>query len=90
MEARLDTAVAKGCDGVEPDNIDGYINESGFDLSGSDQITYNQFLATAAHERGLMIGLKNDLDQIEALVDSFDFAVNEFRDEDQTTNRTNL
>jgi hypothetical protein len=77
MEARLDTAVAKGCDGVEPDNIDGYINESGFDLSGSDQITYNQFLATAAHERGLMIGLKNDLDQIEALVDSFDFAVNE-------------
>tara|TARA_B110000211_G_scaffold95767_1_gene111669 strand:- start:1387 stop:1617 length:231 start_codon:yes stop_codon:yes gene_type:complete len=51
LEARSDTAVAIGCVGVEPDNVDGYINESGFDSSSSDQITYNQFLATAAHER---------------------------------------
>lgn len=26
MEARLDLAVTKGCDGVEPDNVDGYDN----------------------------------------------------------------
>ncbi len=77
MEARLDLAAAKGCDGVEPDNVDGYANDSGFPLSGNDQLAYNRFLASAAHERGLLIGLKNDLDQISELVAAFDFAVNE-------------
>ena len=77
MEARLDVAVEKGCDGVEPDNVDGYANDSGFPLSGNDQLAYNRFLASAAHERGLLIGLKNDLDQISELVAAFDFAVNE-------------
>ena len=77
MEARLDVAVEKGCDGVEPDNVDGYANDSGFPLSGNDQLAYNRFLASASHERGLLIGLKNDLDQISELVAAFDFAVNE-------------
>ena len=77
MEARLDLAAEKGCDGVEPDNVDGYANDSGFPLSGNDQLAYNRFLASAAHERGLLIGLKNDLDQISELVAEFDFAVNE-------------
>jgi hypothetical protein len=77
MEARFDTAVAKGCDGVEPDNVDGYINDSGFDLTYNDQLAYNIWLATEAHERYLSIGLKNDLDQIPDLVDHFDWALNE-------------
>ncbi len=62
MEARLDFAVEKGCDAVDPDNVDGYLNRSGFPLSGGDQIAYNQFLASAAHERGLAVGLKNDVE----------------------------
>lgn len=77
MTQRLDLAVQKGCDGVEPDNVDGYANDSGFDLSAADQLAYNRLLATGAHGRGLAIGLKNDLDQIADLVDDFDFAVNE-------------
>ena len=77
MTARLDMAVDKGCDGVEPDNMDGYSNDSGFNLSSNDQLAYNQFIANEAHKRGLLVGLKNDLDQIEALVNYFDFAVNE-------------
>lgn len=77
MIARLDMAVAKGCDGVEPDNVDGYNNRSGFDLSGADQLDYNRFLAREAHARGLSIGLKNDLDQIPELVADFDWALNE-------------
>jgi len=77
MEARLDVAADKGCDGVEPDNVDGYMNNSGFPLTAADQLAYNRFLAAAAHERGLLIGLKNDLDQITDLVGEFDFAVNE-------------
>ncbi len=77
MLARLDVAVSRGCDGVEPDNMDGYQNNSGFDLTASDQLAFNRFIANAAHERGLSVGLKNDLDQISELVDYYDFAVNE-------------
>lgn len=77
MEARLDLAVAKACDGVDPDNVDGYSNETGFSISYQDQLEYNRLLSQKAHERGLAIGLKNDLNQILDLVDYFDFAINE-------------
>ncbi len=77
MRDRLDLAVAKGCDGVEPDNVDGYTNDTGFDLNYNDQLRYNRFLADEAKSRGLLIGLKNDLEQIPDLVDYFDFAINE-------------
>jgi len=77
MQARLDLAKQKGCDGVEPDNVDGYTNNTGFPLSAADQLAYNQFLATEAHSRGLSVGLKNDIDQAAQLVSRFDFSVNE-------------
>ncbi|MEE9319477.1 MAG: endo alpha-1,4 polygalactosaminidase [Granulosicoccus sp.] len=77
IHSRLDLAVEKGCDGVEPDNIDAYSNNSGFPLTGQDQIDFNIWLANAAHERGLSIGLKNDLDQVTQLEPYFDWALNE-------------
>lgn len=77
MEARLDLCQEKGFDGVEFDNVDGYANSTGFDLNANDQLKYNKFLAEAAHQRGLSAGLKNDLDQINDLVDVFDWALNE-------------
>ena len=77
MTARLDLAVTKKCDGVEPDNVDGYANDSGFPLTAGDQIAYNRWLVQQAHQRGLSIGLKNDLDQIPDLVGDFDWALNE-------------
>jgi endo-alpha-1,4-polygalactosaminidase (GH114 family) len=77
MKRRLDLAVQKGCDGVEPDNVDGFANDTGFYLSGADQLDYNVFLANEAHRRGLSVGLKNDLEQIGALEPRFDFALNE-------------
>ena len=77
MLARMDQAVVKGCDGIEPDNVAGYVNNSGFDLTAVDQLRYNENIANAAHERNLAVALKNDLDQVAALVTYFDFAVNE-------------
>gem|GEM_PF-484037 len=77
MAGRLDLAVTKGCDGVEPDNVDGYQNASGFNLTASDQLAYNRWLAAQAHDRGLSIGLKNDLDQVAQLEPDFDWALNE-------------
>jgi len=40
LNARLDLAVQKGCDGVDPDNVNGYENETGFPLTPEDQIAY--------------------------------------------------
>jgi len=77
MRNRLDLAVQKGCDAVEPDNVDGFENRTGFDLSAADQLVYNRFIANEAHQRGLAVGLKNDLTQILELVEYFDFSVNE-------------
>jgi endo-alpha-1,4-polygalactosaminidase (GH114 family) len=77
LEDRLDLAFAKGCDGVEPDNVDGYVNRSGFPLTAEDQADFNRWLAREAHRRKLSVGLKNDLDQILELVDHFDWALNE-------------
>ncbi|GAB2914597.1 hypothetical protein GCM10027093_61440 [Paraburkholderia jirisanensis] len=77
MQARLDLAVGKGCNGVEPDNVDGYTNNPGFPLNSSTQADFNLFIASAAHARGLAVALKNDLEQIDTLGASFDFAVNE-------------
>ncbi len=77
MEARLDLALARGCDGVEPDLVDAYTNDSGFPLTAEDQLRYNRWLAEQAHARGLSVGLKNDLEQVAELVDDFDWALNE-------------
>lgn len=77
MEARLDLARSKGCDGVDPDNVNGYTNDTGFPLTAEDQRRYNIFLAVSAHQRGLLVGLKNDLEQIPELMPYFDWVLNE-------------
>ncbi len=77
MRKRLDLAVEKGCDGVDPDNMDSYTNNTGFNLSADNQLAYNKFIANEARKRGLSVGLKNDLSQIVELEPYFDFAINE-------------
>jgi len=62
---------------VEPDNIDGFSNDSDFALTADDQLAFNRLIANEAHLRGLSVALKNDLDQILQLVEYYDFSVNE-------------
>lgn len=77
MEARLDMCDKAGFDAVEPDLIDGFTNDTGFPLTGADQLAYNVWLANEAHERGMSIALKNDVEQIPQLLPYYDFALNE-------------
>ncbi|MEY9988626.1 hypothetical protein ABIE67_000658 [Streptomyces sp. V4I8] len=77
MERRFDMCRDKGFDAVEPDLVEGYGNDTGFPLTARHQLRYNRMIAAIAHERGLAVGLKNDLAQIPHLLDDFDFAVNE-------------
>jgi hypothetical protein len=77
MTKRLDLGKSKKCDAIDIDNVDGFTNKTGFSITYNDQLIYNKFLATEAHNRGLAIGLKNDLLQVNDLVDAFDFEINE-------------
>jgi hypothetical protein len=77
MAARLDRAAAAHCDGVEPDNVDGFANDNGLGLGAADQLDYNRFLATEAHARHLSVGLKYDVAQVPALVADFDWSLDE-------------
>jgi hypothetical protein len=77
MLTRLDLALSKGCDGVDPDNVDGYDNDTGFNLSKADAVNYMTFLAEAANSRKLSIGLKNAGGIVPLVLDKMQFAVNE-------------
>jgi hypothetical protein len=77
MDRRLDLCRDKGFDGVDPDNMDGWQQDSGFPLAPADQIGYAKWFAEAAHARGLAVGLKNVPELVPELVDSFDWALTE-------------
>lgn len=77
LRARLDMCKAKGFDGVEPDNVDLHNQKTGFPITAVDQLRFNKWLAAEAHQRGLSIGLKNNAEQAEDLVDDFDWALTE-------------
>ncbi|KAL4810196.1 glycoside hydrolase superfamily [Aspergillus unguis] len=77
MTARLDIAQEKGCDGVDPDNVDGYDNDNGLGLSEDDTVDYMEFLARESRKRGLSIGLKNAGAVIPRVIGDMQWSVNE-------------
>ncbi|HEY6145068.1 MAG TPA: endo alpha-1,4 polygalactosaminidase [Solirubrobacterales bacterium] len=75
LRRRFDLCRSKGFDAVEPDNIAGYENKTGFPLSAGDQLRFNRWVAREVHRRGMAVALKNDPGQVGPLLASFDFAV---------------
>lgn len=75
MTSRMDMIKSKGFDGVEPDNMDCYENDTGFPLTRQDGINYALWLADLAHSRGLSIGQKNAPNIAGELVDVYDWAL---------------
>lgn len=57
MKSRIALAKSKGCDAIDPDNVDAYNNENGLGLTKADAIDYLTFLATEAHSAGMAIGV---------------------------------
>lgn len=71
MRRRMDAMKNKGCDGVEPDNVDGYTNlPSGSRLKGkldrAASLRYLDFLQIEAHNRGMSVALKNSGGEVTA------------------------
>ena len=77
IKARFAMCKNKGFDAVEPDNVDGYTNPTGFPLTAGDQLKFNRWIASLAHSMGLGVALKNDGDQVPQLVSNFDFELDE-------------
>ena len=75
LRKRFALCKRKGFDAVEPDNLAGYENETGFPLSAGNQLRFNRWVAREVHRRGMAVALKNDPEQVRELVGSFDFAV---------------
>ncbi|KAI8627183.1 glycoside hydrolase superfamily [Xylariaceae sp. FL1651] len=77
MAARIQSAATKGCVGIDADNIDGYTNNSGFNLTEDDAVDYVTYLANAAHAAGLAYGLKNGGGIVDRVVGVAEWAINE-------------
>jgi hypothetical protein len=75
LRSRFDICKRKGFDAVEPDNIAGYENKTGFPLTAGDQLRFDRWVAREVHRRGMAVALKNDPAQVGPLVGRFDFAV---------------
>jgi hypothetical protein len=60
---------------VDPDNLDGYENHTGFPITYAQQLTYDTWVATAVHKLGISVAQKGDNDQTKDLAKVFDFAV---------------
>ncbi|KAH7160128.1 glycoside hydrolase superfamily [Dactylonectria estremocensis] len=85
MKARLESAVAVGCDGVDPDNVDAWAQNgddpTGFSLKSSDYTAYLKSMAEHAHSlttqagQPLLVGQKNAPEIAADLVSTLDFAV---------------
>jgi hypothetical protein len=77
LTARFRMCRRKGFDAVEPDNLDGYQNDTGFPITFREQLRFDEWVARTVHALGMSVALKNDVDQARQLVGYFDFALDE-------------
>ena len=77
MQARFEACAEKGFDAIEPDNMDVYLSDSGFDISVADTVRYITALSYMAHALDLQIGQKNVPELTEELEPLLDFVVTE-------------
>jgi hypothetical protein len=75
LRRRIAMCSRKGFDAVEPDNIAGWENKTGFPITRADQLRFNRWIANQVHSRGMAVALKNDGGQVKQLVGLFDFAI---------------
>ena len=66
LERRFDICARKGFDAVEPDNIAGWENKTGFPIGAGAQLRFNRWVARQVHARGMAVALKNDGGQVGA------------------------
>jgi hypothetical protein len=63
MTARFQMCREKGFDAVEPDNMEGAFNKTGFPITPAQQLTYDLWVADEVHSLGMAVLQKNDAEQ---------------------------
>ncbi|GKU07131.1 endo alpha- polygalactosaminidase precursor [Fusarium langsethiae] len=77
MAKRIKVAADKGCDAIDPDNMDAYNNDNGLGLTQADTISYVKFLSKEAEKYNMVMGMKNSGEVTEQILPYVGFAVNE-------------
>ncbi|KAF2729082.1 hypothetical protein EJ04DRAFT_589900 [Polyplosphaeria fusca] len=84
MTKRVLYAKEKGCNAIDPDNVDGFAptttngpHQDGYKFDASVYRDYVLWLADLAHKNGMAMGLKNAMDLLPGVGSQVDFAVNE-------------
>ncbi|KAF2024199.1 hypothetical protein EK21DRAFT_94296 [Setomelanomma holmii] len=77
MRKRIEMAKSKACDGVDPDNVDGYQNDNGLSLTANESTAFMQYLSSVTRPLNMSLGLKNAGSIISAVLPLVDFSVNE-------------
>lgn len=77
LTARIEQAGAKGCDGIDPDNIDSFEAGSELGLSRGDAVQLFEWMAMKARVRSLKIALKNAPSLLPDVADKADIVVAE-------------
>lgn len=77
LRARIVRAKARGFHGIDVDNVDFFGQDTGFDNSQDAAVDLIRFLATTAHEHGLVYSLKNSVELIPRVRDVVDLYQNE-------------
>ncbi len=77
MTKRFEACKEKGFDAVEPDNMDGYENSTGFPITAAEQLTFDEWVATEVHSLGMAVLQKNDGGQTSELEAHFNGALTE-------------
>jgi hypothetical protein len=77
MTARFRMCARKHFDAVEPDNMDGFENDTGFHITARLQLRYDDWVADEVHSLGMAVLEKNDPEQARALEPFFDGVLDE-------------
>jgi hypothetical protein len=77
MTARFEMCRTEGYDAVEPDNLDGAENTTGFPLTVAEGDQYAEWVANEVHALGMSVAQKNFEDQSTTLEPYFDFVIEE-------------
>lgn len=77
ITSRFDMIKDKGFDGIEPDNIDVYSEETGFNFGLDDAKLFCEFIIDEAHKRNLSIAQKNTEELVPLMYNKFDWALTE-------------
>jgi hypothetical protein len=75
IRARFEMCAAKGFDAVEPDEMEAWLNETGFSITKPEQFAYNKWIAETVHSLGMAVLQKEDGEQTVEQVPYFDGAL---------------